>query len=64
MLYECPVGERSAWKNQPNHPFRQHPILRLTRIPTLVFIEGGLERGRLVEADCSQPAVVAAFLAS
>jgi thiol-disulfide isomerase/thioredoxin len=61
-LYECPVGERSAWKNQPNHPYRVHPQLRLSRIPTLLFIEHGLERGRLVESDCAQPTVVAAFL--
>jgi hypothetical protein len=62
VLYECPVGVRSAWKNQPEHPFRLHPTLRLTRIPTLLFIERGLERGRLVEADCAKPAVVEAFL--
>lgn len=62
VLYECPVGARSAWKNQPEHPFRLHPILRLARIPTLVFLERGLERGRLVEADCAKPTVVEAFL--
>jgi Eukaryotic protein of unknown function (DUF953) len=62
VLYECPVGARSAWKNQPDHPFRLHPIVRLARIPTLLFLAGGLERGRLVEADCAMPAVVEAFL--
>jgi len=62
VLYECPVGARSAWKNQPEHPFRLHPTLRLARIPTLIFIDGGLERGRLVEGDCANPAVVEAFL--
>lgn len=61
-LYECPVGMRSDWKNQPGHPYRQHPTTRLTRIPTLLFIEHGLERGRLVEGDCAKPDVVAAFL--
>jgi Eukaryotic protein of unknown function (DUF953) len=62
VLYECPVGARSSWKNQPDHPFRVHPTLRVARIPTLLFIENGLERGRLVEADCAQPAVVEAFI--
>lgn len=62
VLYECPVGARSAWKNQADHPFRLHPTLRLARIPTLVFLEHGLERGRLVEADCAQSTVVEAFL--
>jgi thiol-disulfide isomerase/thioredoxin len=62
VLYECPVGARSSWKNQPDHPFRVHPTLRVARIPTLLFLENGLERGRLVEADCAQPAVVEAFI--
>jgi len=61
-LYECPVGQRSEWKNQPTHPYRLHPLFRVARIPTLVFIENGVERGRLVEADCAQVAVVEAFL--
>jgi thiol-disulfide isomerase/thioredoxin len=62
VLYECPVGPRSAWKNQPEHPFRLHPTLRLARIPTLIFLERGMERGRLVEADCAKGEVVEAFL--
>ena len=62
-LHECPVGERSAWKNQPAHPYRLHPLFRVARIPTLVFIADGIERGRLVEADCAKPELVAAFLA-
>ncbi len=61
-LYECPIGQRSEWKNRPEHPYRLHPLLRLARIPTLVFFFEGVERGRLVEADCAQPDVVAAFL--
>ncbi len=63
ILYECPVGVRSEWKNQSEHPYRLHPIFHLARIPTLIFIERGLERGRLVEADCAVPAAVAAFIA-
>jgi hypothetical protein len=62
ILYECPVGTRSDWKNQSNHPYRLHPTTRLARIPTLLFVEHGLERGRLVEGDCAKPEVVAAFL--
>ncbi len=61
-LYECPVGERSAWKQQPLHPYRLNPVLRLERIPTLIALANGLERGRLVESDCSNPDVVAAFV--
>lgn len=62
-LFECPVGQRSEWKNRPEHPYRVHPLFRVARIPTLVFIEAGVERGRLVEADCAVPELVAAFLA-
>ena len=61
-VYECPVGQRSDWKNQPTHPYRLHPLFRVARIPTLLFVENGTERGRLVEADCAQVAVVEAFL--
>jgi hypothetical protein len=61
-LYECPVGQRSEWKNRPEHPYRGHPDLRIARIPTLVLFEDGCERGRLVEADCAKPDAVAAFL--
>lgn len=63
-LYECPVGQRSEWKNQPTHPYRLHPLFRVARIPTLVFVENGVDRGRLVEADCAQVAVVEAFLST
>lgn len=61
--HECPVGLRSAWKQVDDHPYRQHPRLRVARIPTLIRFRDGREIGRLVEADCADPAVVAAFLA-
>ncbi len=61
-LYECPVGQRSDWKGRADHPYRLHGQVHLNRIPTLLLIEGGCERGRLVEADCARPESVAAFL--
>jgi hypothetical protein len=61
-LYECPVGQRSDWKGRADHPYRQHGQVHLNRIPTLILVEGGCERGRLVEADCARPEAVAAFL--
>jgi hypothetical protein len=63
-LLECPVGLRSQWKNQPGHPYRQHPLLHLQRIPTLVWLDGPCERGRLVEGDCAKPELVRAFLSA
>jgi thiol-disulfide isomerase/thioredoxin len=61
-LIECPVGARSAWKEQPGHPYRLHPLIHLQRIPTLIHLQGGCEQGRLVEVDCAQPELVRAFL--
>ncbi|MBA3708555.1 MAG: DUF953 domain-containing protein [Planctomycetes bacterium] len=61
-LHECPVGLRADWKNQPAHAYRLHPAFHLERIPTLVLIEGGCERGRLVEGDCADRERVKAFL--
>ena len=63
-LFECPVGARSEWKDRPEHPYRTHPVLRLARIPTLLRIDAGCERGRLVEADCARADLVRAFLAA
>jgi len=61
-LHECPVGDRAEWKGITDHPYRLHPLFRLVRIPTLILIEGGCERGRLVEADCAKPELLQAFL--
>ncbi|RKP24717.1 hypothetical protein SYNPS1DRAFT_2118, partial [Syncephalis pseudoplumigaleata] len=36
LLILCPVGDRAAWKNQPQHPYRCHPAIALTAIPTLI----------------------------
>ena len=62
-VYECPVGQRSDWKNRPEHPYRLHPLAKVARIPTLIRVKAGVEISRLVEADCAVPATVAAFLA-
>ena len=61
-VYECPVGQRSDWKNKPEHPYRLHPLTKVARIPTLIRIAAGQEIGRLVEADCATPANVTAFI--
>ncbi len=62
VLHECPVGLRSAWKGVENHSYKVHPVWRLERIPTLILLEAGIERGRLVEADCADEAAIAAFV--
>ncbi len=61
-LLECPVGQRSDWKQRPEHPYRLHHAFRIARIPTLLRFADGVEIGRLVEADCTVPQRVQAFL--
>jgi len=61
-IYECPVGARSAWKGQMDHPYRIHPTFHLERIPTLIRFRAGLDIGRLVESSCADRTAVQAFL--
>ena len=63
-VHECPVAARSDWKGNAAHPYRLHAGLRISRIPTLILLVDGIERGRLVESDCADAAGVAAFLAA
>lgn len=63
VVHECPVGERADWKGRADHPYRQEPRLAVQRIPTLIRRAGGREVGRLVEAECADPARLAAVLA-
>lgn len=62
-VHECPVGERADWKGRMEHPYRVHPLFRVARIPTVIRIAGPAEVARLVEAECADPARLAAFLA-
>lgn len=52
-LLECPVGNRTQWKSQEHHPYREHPQLLIQRVPTLVYVFNGKEEGRLVEEQCN-----------
>eukprot|EP00002_Diphylleia_rotans_P033946 TRINITY_DN7267_c0_g1_i1.p1 TRINITY_DN7267_c0_g1~~TRINITY_DN7267_c0_g1_i1.p1 ORF type:complete len:134 (-),score=27.76 TRINITY_DN7267_c0_g1_i1:254-655(-) len=63
ILIECPVGERSAYKNVPDHPYRVHPLIKLERIPTLVHWTKSGSHGRLVEGECATFEQVQAFVA-
>ncbi len=62
VLHECPVGTRGEWRDRSEHPYRQHPVWHLERIPTLVHLRGHCELGRLVEADCGDDVCLARFL--
>ncbi|MFW5830364.1 MAG: thioredoxin domain-containing protein [Planctomycetota bacterium] len=62
VFYACPVGSREQWRCH-DHVYRQHPFCRLERIPTVILMERGLEIGRLVEEDCADEQLLAAFVA-
>ncbi len=57
-LIECPVGDRTAYKGNADHPYRRDARIALTRIPTLIRWENGREVGRLVEGECLDPAAI------
>eukprot|EP00301_Raphidiophrys_heterophryoidea_P006173 c12512_g1_i3.p1 GENE.c12512_g1_i3~~c12512_g1_i3.p1 ORF type:complete len:143 (+),score=20.95 c12512_g1_i3:35-430(+) len=53
---------REDWKTPSKpHPFRSHPKLRLTALPTLVFYSQGGEVSRLVEEACYNKSEYQAF---
>ncbi|KAI8053507.1 hypothetical protein BDF22DRAFT_685051, partial [Syncephalis plumigaleata] len=57
LLIRCPVGDRSEWKNNPNHLYRRDPRLHLTAIPTLIrWQRDGDFENRLVEDECNDDA--------
>jgi len=51
ILVECPVGERSIYKGNPNHPYRLHPQIKLTAIPTLLHWTSNGPQASLVEEE-------------
>ncbi|KAI9593153.1 hypothetical protein BDF19DRAFT_448749 [Syncephalis fuscata] len=64
LLILCPVGDRSKWKNRPEHPYRANPLIALSAIPTLFHWQPTTGFGqRLVEEECMNNAKLASFLA-
>ena len=45
----CTV-DRDTWRNQSNY-YRTHNKLKLKSVPTLIYFDGGVEFGRLVEGE-------------
>lgn len=44
--------KREGYKGNPDHPYRQHPLIKLQAIPTLIQFKNGKEVGRCVEREC------------
>ncbi len=55
------VGSRDSWKN-PQHPLRVHNIIKIARVPTLVFIKDNKTVRTLVELDIVNKELLYAFL--
>eukprot|EP00004_Rigifila_ramosa_P016203 TRINITY_DN3823_c0_g1_i2.p2 TRINITY_DN3823_c0_g1~~TRINITY_DN3823_c0_g1_i2.p2 ORF type:complete len:139 (+),score=27.39 TRINITY_DN3823_c0_g1_i2:523-939(+) len=56
ILLECPVGDRADYKNKPEHPYRTHPGIRLTSVPTLIRWTAEGPQERVVDPDCADKA--------
>ena len=55
------VGSRDEWKN-PQHPLRVHKVIKVSRVPTLVFVKDNKTVRTLVELDIANKELLAAFL--
>ncbi|KNC52593.1 thioredoxin fold domain-containing protein [Thecamonas trahens ATCC 50062] len=64
VLIECPVGDRAVYKNNPDHPYRVHPQIALTAIPTLIAWTADGPGARLVEEECASEEAIAELVAS
>jgi len=52
VLIECPVGNKSEYKNVPNHPYKTHKQIQLQRVPTLIAWTKEGPAARLIEDEC------------
>ncbi|TPX58925.1 hypothetical protein SpCBS45565_g07867 [Spizellomyces sp. 'palustris'] len=63
VMLEVPVGERSVWKNNPENPYRKHPLIQLQAIPTLIEWGKSGPIKQLVESEAADPAALEKFIA-
>jgi hypothetical protein len=50
VLVKCPI-EREGYKGNSQHPYRIHPKVKLTAVPTLVWWQNDSTSERIVEGD-------------
>jgi len=53
IVFEAPVA-RAEYKGNPNYPYRKHPQIQLTGVPTLVHWTKEGPQARLVEHDITK----------
>ena len=61
QFYKFPVDEVKEWK-RPDFIFRVHPKIKLTKVPTLIYYNNGVEFGRLTEGELFDKANVEEFI--
>jgi 1,2-dihydroxy-3-keto-5-methylthiopentene dioxygenase len=59
-VLKCDVA-RNEYKGNPHYPYRTHPLLKITTIPTLIHWGKQGPKERLVEAQCYDSALVNDF---
>ena len=55
------VGKQMEWKN-PSHPLRMHKILKVSRIPTLLYIKDEKAARTLIEIEIVNKELLHIFL--
>ncbi|KAG9294604.1 hypothetical protein G9A89_008083 [Geosiphon pyriformis] len=62
VLIEAPVGNRSEWRQTPDHPYKTDSRIKLLKIPTLVkWTSDPSTDQRLIENECALPDKLAEF---
>ena len=61
QFYKFPVDEVREWK-RPDFIFRVHPKIKLSKVPTLIYYNNGVEFGRLTEGELFDKANVLEFI--
>jgi thiol-disulfide isomerase/thioredoxin len=50
LFVKLPIDDQMAWKD-PNFLYRTHTMIKISKVPSLVFFNEGTEFGRLVEDE-------------
>lgn len=63
VLIEAPCGPRSVYKNNPEHPYRVDPLIKLKFVPTLVeWAQNGPIKQLFEDDDCANASKLNSFV--
>jgi thiol-disulfide isomerase/thioredoxin len=60
-VYKFPIQESKEWKRQ-DYEYRINPKVKLSKVPTLIYYEKGIEFGRLTEEELFNADTVNEFI--